>query len=167
MGNIDLTDYLNPNQRMQSVEQNGIRFIIDTANANKLSILNSIETLVLLDTSIPKNAVIGGIYELGAEEERILKDTVNGICEKDLSGINTVHFIGDCFLKHQKQLSKLTKKIFFYSSNDDFKTACNFDDYRGQIMLLRSPTRMGVSLSRLLKGYDSSSEETAPFELLR
>jgi len=167
MENIYLSNYKNPRQRMQSIEQDGVRFIIDTANANKLSILNSLETLVLLDTDMPKNAVIGGIYGLGHEKGRIIKDTMNEICEKNLLGLETLHFVGRCFLKYQRQLSKLTKRVFFYKSDEDFKIGCNFSDYRGQIMLLRGPTKRGVNLSQLLKDYDSGSEETIPSELLK
>ena len=164
---LNLSNYRNPRQRMQSIEQDGIRFIIDTANANRLSILNSLETLILLDTSMPKNAVIGGVYGLGDEEGRIIEDTIKGICEKNLSEIDTLHFVGNCFLKYQRPLSTLTKRVFFYKSNEDFKISCNFSNYKGQIMLLRGPTKMGVNLSQSLKDYDSSSEETTPSELLR
>lgn len=167
MEDIDLSNYKNPRQRMQSVEQDGIRFIIDTANANRLSILNSLETLILLDTDIPRNAVIGGIYGLGGDERRIIKDTIEGICEKNLSEVNTLHFVGNCFLEYQRQLSELAKKVFFYKSNEEFKTSCNFSNYKGQIMLLRGPTKIGVNLSQSLRDYDSSSEETTPSELLR
>lgn len=163
---IKLATYKNSPQHMQTIHHNGVKFIIDTANSNKLSIINSLRTLLFLDSDHPKNAVVGEIYGLGQQTDEIMKSLIKDMCSLDLNRLNSLHLVGTHFMKSRSKISRETPgRTFFYKNLKEFNTAFQLEVYKGQIVLLRGPSKMGVNFSNILKCYDGSSDETSPFEV--
>jgi UDP-N-acetylmuramyl pentapeptide synthase len=166
---LELPNYTNPRQRMQKIRHRGVTFIVDTANANELSILNSLETVIQMDSDMPKNAVIGEIYELGADARRIMAKVIREICQLKMNVFRSVHFIGSHFLEYKGEIKKeIPTSVFFYLDESEFKNKFNISNYSGQMVLLRGPTISGVNLSNILTDYsDGKSDETTPEEIRR
>ncbi|HLC55898.1 MAG TPA: Mur ligase family protein [Candidatus Nanoarchaeia archaeon] len=164
---INIKEFVNPKQRMEVLEYKGVKIVIDTVNSNELSILNSLETIINLNLDIAKNAVIGEIYGLGNETERVMNNLVDKICNLKMDRFISIIFIGKYFSLHQDKLRKRIKsKLSFYNDQDEFKREFDITKYYGQLILLRSPTKRGGDFSNLIEGYNGGSEETRPEELI-
>lgn len=165
---IEIKNRVRTKQRMNKYLYHGTTFLVDTANANDCSILNSLKSFIALDTKKKKNAVIGEIYGLGNDTERIIKELSKKMSRLDLSVFSSICFIGEDYFKNRDILkSNFVERIEFYKNEQEFISSFNVEDYKGQIVLLRGPTRRGVNLSRILKNYDGTSDETRPEELIK
>lgn len=163
---LEIKSYSNPKQRMQRYGHDGVKLIIDVANSNEASILNSLETTIRMSTNSPKNAIIGEIYGLGDKKKRIMLNLINHICEMNMNVFNTIHFIGRELLDRKNRINKnIRTRIYFYNDETEFKAKFNIKKYKGQILLLRGPTSQGINISNILESYDGNSEETSPEEV--
>lgn len=164
---IELKQGKRARQRMDRFQHKGVTFFVDTANANVYSILNSLHSLIAMETLKRKNAVIGEIYGLGEYAEKIIEDLVDNICSLDLKSLSSLSFIGENYLRGQDRIRDHCQgNVRFYASNDEFLSSFRFSDYREEIVLLRGPTKRGRNLSNILKGYNGSSDETSLEALL-
>src|SRR3989344_5640373 len=69
---ISLDHFRKPQQRLERYVENGVHYLIDTANANEHSIINAIETLAMMETDRKKNVVLAGVYGLETETQTVL-----------------------------------------------------------------------------------------------
>ncbi len=159
--------YKNPYLRMQSMDYKGVKIVIDTANSNTLSILNSIETIINMKSELKKNAVIGEIYGLGDREEKVMDLLIDSILKLDMDHFDNIYFIGKNFPNNKVKIRrKIKTNAYFYLDEDECKGKFSFYRYQNQILLLRGPTRAGKNLSNMLENFEGRSQETAPKEML-
>ena len=163
---FDPMKYNSPAQRMQRIQSGGNTYILDTANANQSSILNSLKSFSDLNSKKRKIVVLGEVYGMGDEMPIVMEEIISRILSLQLNGLDEIHFIGDYYYLFRDKLKSLCPITSFNKTQDEFEQYHNSNLYKNDLILLRGPSRMGRNLSSLIEGYDAKSDETCPDDLV-
>jgi UDP-N-acetylmuramyl pentapeptide synthase len=152
-GNMDLSGYKNPSQRLERFKMGDIEFIIDTANLNEKSLKNAIRSFLTIKYNGHKDAII--------QAPKVYSKIIKYELEKTEHNLNSIHLVGDL----DKDLLHFNN-IHYYKDLQSLARSLDLAIFEKHLVLLRGPTSKGVNLSNIIKNYDGSSQETSPAELL-
>lgn len=139
-----------PKGRLQLSEENGIRLIDDSYNANADSMTAAIETLAELPVLGRRIAVLGDMAELGEHSEAAHREIGRLVAKREIDMLFTIGAMGYCYATEAKEMGA--------------KVVCQFDEVAEAVISLQRVLRPGDAV--LVKASRSAGLERV-IELLR
>lgn len=147
--------------RMQRYRVAGAEFLVDTANANRRSILSAVHTFLDLPDAREKHLVLSvlfGMGEAGADESAYLTKTIPQL---PLCRLASLTLVGEELLSLAQSVRQVFPKLeLVHLSSLEHAHGIDLARFGGGIVLLRSGTREGKNLANLLPGFRQTSDET-------
>lgn len=148
-------------RRMEIVKRNNINFIIDTANANRVSILNSLESFLGVESHDPKAVILGHFSGMGSSLPTEIDYLSNKIIKLPLNKLSSIYLIGDEFGRlFEKIRKKFSIKAKIFSDLRDALININLKKLKGHTVLLRGPSMGKNNLVCIIPKYRNFSDET-------
>jgi len=144
-----LGDCTPPKGRLQLSEENGIRLIDDSYNANADSMAAALATLAELPVAGRRIVVLGDMAELGAHSEAAHREVGRRVAELGMDMLFTVGAMGYCYAGEAKERG--------------VKVVCQFDEAAEAAVSLRRVLRPGDAV--LVKASRSAGLERVLEEL--
>ena len=130
--NRALSQYVPTNNRSQLTITQHNHLVVDAYNANPTSMKAAIENFRLIDTTLPKMAILGQMGELGElsheEHSRILK-------QLEAAAFDRVWLVGEEWRMVNSQFSTLNSQ--FFETTEDVKTAIAKEHPEGYYILIK------------------------------
>jgi len=147
--------------RMQRYRTAGAEFLIDTANANRRSILNAVRTFLDLPDERGKHLVLSGVSGMGAAAGGESAHLTTVLPRLPLRRLASLTLVGT----ELRLLVRAVRRAFprlplTHLSSLEQAQGMDLAKFRGGLVLLRSGTRQGKNLANLLPGFRQRSDET-------
>lgn len=135
-----LESYIPENNRSQLLTKGTNQIILDAYNANPSSMAVAIENFIQLD-KLNKIAILGDMFELGAESLAEHKSIVNLLSEEEKT---ICYFIGKDF--YHNKMDK--NNFYFFESFEQFTEVLKQNKFEDQMILIKGSR--GMALERTL-----------------
>lgn len=147
--------------RMQRYRTAGAEFLIDTANANRRSILNAVRTFLNLPDRRDKHLVLSGVSGMGEAGGREIAHLTTALSRLPLRRLASLTLVG----AELRLLARAVRRAFpqlrlTHLSSLQEAQGMDLATFREGLVLLRSGTRQGKNLASLLPGFRQTSDET-------
>lgn len=149
-----------PYKRMELVKDKNVYFIIDTANANRLSIMNSLESFLEVENSRPKGLILGHFSGMGESLQSEVDYISKRIIKLSLKKLSFMYLIGEEFENLYKEVKQKSIKARLFSNLQDVLKNIDLKKLNGHIVLMRGPSHGKENLVLLLPKYRNRSDET-------
>lgn len=137
-----LENYIPQNNRSQIINRGSNKIIKDAYNANPSSMEVALNNIKQLEDA-HKIAVLGDMFELGAESTGEHKNIIELALSSQLEG---VYFVGSHFFEHA---AAYEERAHFFNSIEDLKTGLQLDGLENKTILIKGSR--GMALERLLE----------------
>jgi len=114
-----LEDFSAIGMRMEIIELRGVKIINDAYNSNPASLRNALKTLVALDVSGKKIAVLGDMLELGKREGELHREVGEFIASLDVDMLLLSGKLARDILSGAESAGFDTGKVEYFASMDD------------------------------------------------